>query len=304
MNTDAIYTAPVLVIVGSTASGKSALAVDIALRYGGEIISADSRQVYASLVHTVGKVSEEEMRGVPHYMLSEVSVGDYYSAHAFAERAVPLVSDIRSRGALPIITGGTGFYIDAVLFEGALSEVPPDPVYRRNAERKNIQALRQELQERDPDAYATIDADNPRRIIRALEIIRGGTPFRRKRTKRFSYMMIGIRHNREHLYRRIARRLDERFEAMTEEMRVLLNAGTDPMWFDSLGLECRHLSRMLVRRISKEETRENLFRAITAYAKRQETWWRRYPEARWFYEHEFSALYRLLDGEYGGSART
>ena len=296
---------PVIVIIGSTASGKSALAIDIALRYGGEIISADSRQVYTELMHAVGKVSEQEMRGVPHYMLNEAGINEQYSAHAFANTAVQRIADIQNRNAVPIIVGGTGFYIHALLFRGALSDVPPDTEYRKEAEQKNIQELQQELQDKDPNAYKTIDTHNPRRLIRALEIIRARGIFsREKKEKRYPYRMIGIRHGRKHLRERIADRLDDRFTAMTEEIQNLLHAGADPVWLDSLGLECRHITRMLTQNISEEKTRENLFRAITAYAKRQETWWKRYPETHWFYEHEFSKLYRMLDEEYGGSTRT
>ena len=290
---------PLLVIVGTTASGKSNLAVDLALRYGGEVISADSRQVYRHLDATTGKITEAEMRGVPHYMLDVIDPGKEYSAHQFADAALPHIEAIYSRGALPIVAGGSGFYIDALLFSGTTAKVPADPAYRKAMEQKKLSALQQELKQKDSDAYDRIDVQNPRRLIRALEVIRelGIFPMR-QRVRRYEYMMIGIKHGRPHLRERIAKRLDDRFAAMTEEVKALLEQGVDATWFDRTGLECRHIAATLTQHILPEETKANLLSAIFAYAKRQETWLRRYPEAHWYQEHQMGQLYHDLDVVY------
>ena len=290
---------PLLVIVGTTASGKSDLAVDLALRYSGEVISADSRQIYRHLDATTGKITESEMRGIPHYMLDIINPGEEYSAHQFADEAAPHLEAIYKQGSLPIIAGGSGFYIDALLFSGITAKVPADPAYRAEMEQKKLTELQQELQQKDGDAYDRIDVQNPRRLIRALEIIRelGIFPMQ-KRAKRYDYIMVGIKHSRPHLRERIAKRLDTRFDAMTEEIKTLLAQGVEKEWFDRMGLECRHIAAMLTQHILPEETKENLLNAIFAYAKRQETWLRRYPEANWYQEHQTNQLHHNLDTIY------
>lgn len=290
---------PLLVIVGTTASGKSDLAVDLALRYGGEVVSADSRQVYRSLDATTGKITEQEMRGVPHAMLDIINPGEEYSAHQFADEAIPHIQGIYDRGVLPIVAGGSGFYIDALLFSGTTAKVPADPEYRATMSQKNVADLQQELKDKDSDAYDRIDIHNPRRLIRALEVIRelGIFPMQ-KRVRRYDYVMVGIKHSRPHLRERIARRLDARFDAMTREVKTLLDQGVEAAWFDRMGLECRHIAAMLTQHILPEETKENLLSAIFAYAKRQENWLRRYPEARWYQEHQINQLQHDLDAVY------
>ena len=291
-------TPPILVIIGSTASGKSALAVDLALRYGGEVISADSRQVYRSLFYTTGKIGAEEMRGVPHHLLDVVPAGGEYSAHKFMTAATDAAESIRARGNIPVVAGGTGFYINALLYENALSDVPPDYAYREELEGTAIADLQRMLKEAAPAAYDRVDIHNPRRVIRALEIAHGGGEVREKK-KRYDRRMVGILHGREHLRERITARLDERFEPMVREVAGLLESGVSERWLDDLGLECRHIVRMLTRGISREETRANLLRAIVAYSKRQETWWRQYHDAVWFHTHEYGKLRRDLDAVYG-----
>ena len=298
-------TLPVLTIIGATSSGKSDVAVDAALRYGGEVISADSRQVYQSLFYTTGKISKESMRGVPHHMLDVAPVGTQYTVHSFMTAATACIDAVYARGALPILVGGTGFYIDAVLFRRPLGGVPPDPAYRAYLEQQDPEVLCALLQEKDSDAYCRIDTRNTRRVIRALEIlhVRGSMPVDTGE-QRFTHRMIGLCHRRDYLRERIAQRIDDRFDGMVEEVRALLEAGVDPLWLDGLGLECRHISRMFTASVSKEDTRTNLLRATMAYAKRQETWWRRYP-ATWFYPHEYGDMYRHLDSLYrSGSTRT
>ena len=290
---------PLLVIVGTTTSGKSDLAVDLALRYNGEVISADSRQIYRYLDATTGKVTRSEMSDIPHHMLDIINPGEEYSAHQFADEVIPHIKAIRNRKHLPVIAGGSGFYIDALLFSGTTAKVPANPTYRKTMEQKELTELQQELKEKDHGAYDRIDTQNPRRLIRALEVIReiGVFPMQ-KRVKRYDYVMIGIKHNRQHLRERITKRLNSRFDTMTEEIKTLLKQGVEEAWFSRMGLECKHIAKMLTQHISPKETKENLLSAIFAYAKRQENWLRRYPEAHWYQEHQVNQLYQDLNAIY------
>jgi len=160
----------VLVIVGPTASGKSALAVELAHKFGGEIISADSRQVYKGLNLGSGKITRREMRGVPHHLLNEMSSHRLFTAHDFVARATKAISDISRRGKLPIIAGGTGFYIDALVGRIVLPNVKENPKLRAQLEKKTEEQLFLMLQKRDPRRAKTIDRHNKRRLVRALEI--------------------------------------------------------------------------------------------------------------------------------------
>ncbi|MDE0243110.1 MAG: tRNA (adenosine(37)-N6)-dimethylallyltransferase MiaA [Candidatus Kaiserbacteria bacterium] len=297
---------PLLVIIGPTASGKSDLAVDLALRYRGEVVSADSRQVYRNLDSTTGKITGQDMRGVPHHLLDIVDPGVMHSAHDFVDRATACIQDIRSRNYLPIVAGGTGFYIEALLFHGTMSNVPRNESFRKDAEKRDLQSLQTELKQRDQHAYERTDVQNPRRLIRTLEVIRALGVFpMQQRHPRYQYHMVGIEHGMTHLRERIQRRLDDRFSAMVQEIQKHLDDGVDPTWLDNLGLECRHVVRMFTEHVDEQTTRENLFRAIVAYAKRQRTWWKRYPETVWYRENERKQLYHDLDDFFaGGSTRT
>ena len=180
-----------------------------------------------------------------------------------------------------------------------MSSVKPDPDYRIELEKKDTESLQRELRIKDPSAYKRIDIKNPRRLVRSLEIIRtlGILPLQ-KRNARYKYIMIGIRHGRENLKKRIQEILDDRFKAMTKEIKKLLEDGVNPIWLDNLGLEARFVKRMLVDNATEEDTKIHLMKAIWAYAKRQEKWWTRYPETIWYYSHEFNHLFRTLNDLY------
>ena len=290
---------PLLVIIGATASGKSVLAVNLAIRLGGEVISADSRQVYMFLNDTTGKITDEEMQGVPHHMLDIIHPGELYNAYQFSKDATECVESIYDRHNLPIVAGGSGFYINSLLFNGATASVPPDNTYRQKMESLDLHALQQILKKKNAEVYNRIDSQNPRRLVRALEIIRKlGTFPLQKQVNRYAYHMIGITHSRSHLRMRITERLNDRFDVAVEEVEDLLGRGVPVNWFEQIGLECRYISRMLTQRIPKEKTKTDLCKAIFAYAKRQETWFRRYSEAVWYHENQFNQMYCDLDDLY------
>ena len=290
---------PLLVIVGTTTSGKSDLAVKLAQQIRGEIISADSRQIYRSLNQTTGKITEKEMGGVPHHMLDILDPGKMYNAHRFAEESIAHIENIYKRKNIPIIAGGTGFYIDTILFEGTTAKVPADLSFRKEKRGVDIKDLQQELQKKDPEAYKRIDNKNPRRLIRTLEIIReiGVFPLQ-KRIKRYEYHMVGIKHSRTHLREKIVQRLENRFEDMRQEIQSLLSQGIKKEWFEQMGLECKHIAIMLTEKVPEEHTKKNLAKAIFAYAKRQETWLRRYPEITWYREDQISNIHTDIKNIY------
>ena len=269
------------------------------MRYGGEVVSADSRQIYRLLNETTGKITREEMKGISHHMLDIIEPDKIYNAHKFADKAIQCIQEIYTHSRIPIVAGGSGFYIDALLFKGITAKVPADPTFRKKMEKVELEMLRQTLQKKDRAAYERIDTENPRRLIRALEVIRklGIFPMQ-KRIKRYEYHLIGIKHSRPSLHERIVKRLDARFETMTREIQTLLEEGISKEWFEDMGLECKHIAKMLIDNISKEETKENLARAIFAYAKRQETWFRRYPEAIWYRENQLNQIHQDLDNIY------
>ena len=161
----------VLIIVGPTSSGKSALAVELARKFGGEVISADSRQVYRGLNIGTGKIAKREMRGVRHHLLDVASPKKYFSADEFVRKGKVALSNILQNDKMPIIVGGTGFYIDALVGRIALPNVPPDKKLREKLEKKTAAQLFAMLKQRDPRRAKTIEPQHKRRLIRALEIV-------------------------------------------------------------------------------------------------------------------------------------
>ncbi len=161
----------ILVIVGATASGKTALSIDLAKQYTGEIISADSRQIYKTLNIGTGKVTTKEMDGIPHHLIDVVYPTETYNADDFKKDAKKAIVDIISRGHLPIIAGGTFFYVDTLLGRITTPNVPPNPQLRRTLEAMSAEELYNELRERDQRRALEMDPQNKRRLVRALEII-------------------------------------------------------------------------------------------------------------------------------------
>ena len=162
----------ILVVVGPTASGKTGLAIELAKRFNGEVISADSRQVYRGLDIGTAKTTKEEMDGVPHHLIDVADPKEVYNASDFKQGAEAAIADIVARGKLPIVAGGTFFYVDILLGRVALPDVPPNEQLRKKLEEKSAAELYQELQAKDPRRAAEIDPQNKRRVIRALEIAR------------------------------------------------------------------------------------------------------------------------------------
>lgn len=277
----------IVVIVGPTASGKSYLAVRIAKKMNGEVISADSRQVYKGLDIGTGKVTKKEMGGIPHHLLDVISPKKQYSVAEFKRDANAAIADILKREKLPIICGGTGFYVDALVYDSLLPEVPPNEVLRKELEQQTTAELYELLKQKDPDRAASIDAHNPRRLVRAIEIVEelGKVPERTYNSS-FIPLFIGIKVAPEILKERIHIRLIKRIKiGMLAEVRTLHEKGLSWKRMEDLGLEYRYLARYLTNKISRFEMLAQLESEIIHYAKRQHTWFKRNKDIHWV-EHD------------------
>jgi tRNA dimethylallyltransferase len=277
-------TTPLLIIVGPTASGKTSLSIKLAKEFTGEVISADSRQVYRGLDLGSGKVTVEEMAGVPHYLLDVVGPSTVYTAADFKRDAALAITDISARGHLPIIAGGTFFYIDTLLGDMSIPTVPPDPALRAELEAKTTPELFSILTTLDPVRAATVDKDNPRRLVRAIEIATalGYVPVTTKGNSPYHTLKIGITIEKEALHHNIHIRLLERLEAgMMAEVEGLIAAGITHERLESLGLEYRYLSRYLSGLITYDDMLAELETKIRQFAKRQLTWLKRDQDIVW-----------------------
>ena len=273
----------IVVIVGPTASGKSDLAVVLALQFNGEVISADSRQVYKGLDVGTGKIMKEEMQGVPHHLLDVAPPDTVFSVAEYQHMGEVAIADILARGKLPIVCGGTGFYIRALVDGVMLPDVPPNPELRVDLEGLNAQELFTRLEAIDPVFAEIIDRHNPRRLVRAIEIATalGAVP---KLIKNEGYdpLYIGIDVPTEILKERIHKRLYARLDAgMIEEAQRLHSEGLTYERMEDLGLEYRYLARYLNGSLDKETMLVELEREILHYAKRQLTWFKSNKEIRW-----------------------
>lgn len=272
----------VLVIVGPTASGKSALGVSLARTFGGEIISADSRQVYRGLNIGTGKITKKEMRGIPHHLLDVASPKKKFSAGDYTRLARAKVTSI----ILPIVVGGTGFYIDSLLGRIEMPDVRPNTKLRAQLQKKSATQLFTMLKKRDPKRATLMDTPSERnnkvRLIRALEIA-AAKPEKSEATPAYDVLWIGINPPFATLEKKINARLSARIKGgMIAEAKRLRNAGLSYKRMEELGLEYRSLARFLQGKISKKEMEEELQRDIRRYAKKQLMYWKRNKEIAWF----------------------
>ena len=271
-----------IAVVGTNASGKSSLGVELALRLGGEIVSADSRQVYRGLDLGSGKITQEEMRGVAHHLLDVCEPNRFFSMAEFQRLAYAAIDDILARSRQPLLVGGTGLYVDCVTEGYRLSEIPPDLAYRNELEKLDTPALYRLLLEKMPDAQ--VDSPNNRnRVMRLLERIAAGDMERPAPQSRYSVLKLGVTWDRQTLDARIAQRLTLRLKAgMVDEVCALLAQGVPPAFLDKLGLEYRFLTRYLLGEYPSEEAMEEaLLHAIRRFARRQMTWFRRDHSILW-----------------------
>ncbi len=274
----------VLIIVGPTASGKSDLGVELAAKFNGEVISADSRQVYKGLDVGTGKITKREMKGIPHHLLDVADPKKTFSVSDYKKFAEEKVEEIISRGKLPIVVGGTGFYIDALTGSASLPEVPPNKTLRKLLEKKSPEELFSLLKKKDPARAKSIDKHNKVRLVRALEICEalGKVPKIKSSPKKYKFIWIGINPDKIELEEKILKRLGARLPGMIKEAQKLFKHGLTYKRMEELGLEYRYLSRLLQKKITKKEFVDDLYKEIKKYSKRQYTWFRRNPAIEWF----------------------
>ncbi len=290
----------VVVIVGPTASGKTALAVELSRMYSGEVISADSRQVYKGLNIGTGKVTQSEMKGVPHHLIDVASPRAVFSADMFVHKASAAIEQIYSRKHLPILAGGTGFYIDALMGRVILGAVSANPHLRSTLAGYTTEALWELLKRKDPKRYADIvqkgELNNRVRLIRAIEIAANPTPpSRQKDIPRYNVLYIGVTHPRTALRERINMRLAARIKrGMFLEMKRLHARGLSWKRMRELGLEYRYGAEYLTGSLKRAEVETILQQKIWQYARRQETYWKRNAEIHWFHPSEIQKIRGLV----------
>ena len=273
----------VIAIVGPTASGKSDLAVLLAQKINGAVISADSRQVYRGLDIATGKITKREMKGVPHHLLDVADPKKTYSVADFKKDATSAIDDIISREKVPIVCGGTGFYIDALLLGQEFPEVKPDKKLRERLEKQSAEQLFKKLQKLDPRRADDIDQHNKVRLVRAIEIATAlGKVPQTKQSVPYDVVWIGIKPDKDVLKKRIHDRVISRIKrGMVAEAKRLHAQGLSYKRMRELGLEYRYLADYLQNKISKEELLTNIEKGDTDYAKRQMTWFKRNKDIRW-----------------------
>ncbi len=276
----------IIVILGPTASGKSDMAVMLAKKFGGEVISADSRQVYTGLDIGSGKITKREMKGIPHHLLDVASPKRAFSVAKFKHLAEKKASDILNRGKIPIICGGTGFYIQAIIDDLIFPEVLPNKKLREKLEKKTTDELFKILKNKDAHRAKEIDSKNPHRLIRAIEIVQtlGAVPPQPTHaTSKYNALQIGIKTDDDKLKERIYTRIIARLRiGMVSEVKNLHERGLSWKRMEALGLEYRFLSRYLRGKITKDEMMEQLNIATRQFAKRQKTWFKRDKRIKWF----------------------
>ncbi|MBR4331515.1 MAG: tRNA (adenosine(37)-N6)-dimethylallyltransferase MiaA [Clostridia bacterium] len=269
-----------IVIMGTNASGKSGLGVELAARYGGEVVSADSRQVFRGLDLGSGKITPEETKGVPHHLIDVCEPGDFFSMADFQRLAYAAIDDILFRGKVPFLVGGTGLYVDAVAEGYELSDIEPDLALRAHLETFETPALYEMLKEKLPDT--DIDPKNRNRVMRALERLAADDYHPGKRNPRYETLKLGVTWPREILKARIDERLERRLnQGMVQEVQGLMDQGVSAGFLMKLGLEYRYLTRYLLGEIPYPQMVEELGNAIKKFAKRQMTWFRKEENLHW-----------------------
>ena len=272
---------PIIAIVGTNASGKSSLGVRLAQKFNGEIVSADSRQVFKGLDLGSGKISKEEMQGVPHHLLDVAEPNDFFSMADWQRLAYTAIEGIHSKNRLPFIVGGTGLYVASVTEGYLLSSFAPDLEYRNELEQKTTEELAQMLNAALPQNG--IDPKNRNRVMRMLEKLKAGDTGVPKSERRYAVLKLGVNWDRETLKARIDARLEKRVTAgMTDEVRRLMAEGARTEFLLKLGLEYKYITRYLLGEYKSEaEMLTELADAIKSFAKRQVTWFKRDKEINW-----------------------
>ena len=281
------------ILCGPTASGKTAVAVEICLAVGGEVVSADSMQIYRGMNIGTAKPTESEMRGVPHHVLGIAEPGEAYSVAAYREKAIDAIEDIFARGKIPVACGGTGLYIDALTrpmgFSAQGDESVRGPLEKIASQDGGKEQLHAMLREVDPESAERLHVNDVRRVVRALEIHRltGKTlteqrALDRAREGAYRGRLFGLDWPREELYRRIDLRVDQMMaDGLVDEVKALLDGGLDGRATAMQGIGYKEIARALSGEGTMAEAVDRVKQATRNYAKRQLTWFRRDERVIW-----------------------
>lgn len=284
----------VLVIVGPTASGKSDLAVKLAKKFNGEIISADSRQIYKGLDIGTGKITKKEMSGISHHLIDVADPKKQFTVAQYKTMASNSLRYIVVNSKLPIVVGGTGFYIDALTGRKNFPNVPPNKLLRSKLNKLDKEKLFKILKKEDPRRAEAIDPNNKLRLIRALEIIAtlGSVPTLGSLTSKYKFIYIGLRP--DDLEKRIYKRLIKRLPGIIREVKRLYKNGLSWKRLYELGLEYRYISKYVNNELNKKELVNKLYSEIRKYAKRQMVWFKRNKDIIWFRPKQYKEIEKYV----------
>ncbi len=274
----------IIVVLGQTATGKSDLAVELAQQFNGEVISADSRQVYRGLDLASGKITHEEMKGIPHYMLDLTNPKNTYTVAQYTQTAQKYILDILARNKVPIICGGTGFYIDALVYNQKFPKCTVSPELQKELNKLSTEQLYERLKQQNKKRAKEVGEHNRVRIVRSLELIEtlGHMP-KVKKKQPYRPLFIGLTLPPEDLKQRIFNRIVNRLDkGMIEEIQDLYQNGLSFERLYDLGLECRNIALYLKNQLTMEEMIDKLYRETVQFAKRQRTWFKRNKNIHWF----------------------
>ena len=298
---------PLIILTGPTAAGKTDISIRLAEKLGGEIISADSMQVYRRMDIGTAKIRKEEMNGIPHHLIDVLEPTEPFNVSVFKELALRAADDIYSRGKIPIMVGGTGFYIQALLYDIDFSEEHSDG-YRESMEHIAATSggpdkLFEELRSVDPASCEIIHKNNVKKVIRALEFYHyNGTPIsehnsvQREKSSAYDSMYLVLTMDREKLYNRIEKRVDIMMEnGLVEEVRGLIEEGLDDTYISMQGIGYKEVYEYLKGKCTLEDAIYNIKQNTRHFAKRQLTWFRREKEVIWIDKDTFSSDEEIAD---------
>lgn len=297
---------PLLILTGPTAAGKTDLSLGLAKALNGEIISADSMQVYRHMDIGTAKIKKEQMQGIPHYLIDELEPWEEFNVAIFQARCKKYIEEIHAKGKLPILAGGTGFYIQSVLYDVDFEETEADEAYRRKlmafAKEQGNEKLHELLARIDKESAEAIHPNNVKRVIRALEYykqtgkkISEHNEEQQKKTAEYDFRYYVLSLPREILYERINQRVDlMREEGLVEEVKKLLAMGCTKEMVSMQGLGYKEIVTALEGEDTLEAAFEKIKQETRHFAKRQFTWFKRERDVTWIYKEQFQSEEELL----------